>query len=81
MVTYDLIKEKLLDSRLFTGESRVGNRSGYTQRQQGPPPQKKRKNRGRSSVQLRIVKKKEARALVFRASTKLDVSVTVTCLL
>lgn len=28
MVTYDIIKEKLLDSHLFTGESGRGDRSG-----------------------------------------------------
>lgn len=61
---------------------RVGRETGVgtTQRHQGP-----QKDRERSSAQFRVVMRKEAqarsRALGSRASTRLNVSVTVTCLL
>lgn len=80
MVTYDIIKEKLLDSHLFTGESGSGNRSGYHPGASGTP---KRKREEQCPVQGCNEERGlgKIRALGSRASTRLSVSVTVTCLL
>lgn len=52
MVTYDIIKEKLLDSHLFTGESGRGDRSGCHSEASGTL-----KDREGSSAHVRTVMK------------------------